>query len=99
MFKKRNEGFICKNCGERVSLHPSSSRDHCNFCLYGLHVDIEPGDRANDCKGVLEPVGIRKKNSKDQIVYRCKKCKKEVFCIVAPDDNFEAIVELTLVEY
>jgi hypothetical protein len=99
MFKKRNEGFLCKDCGKNVKLHPSSSRDHCNFCLYGLHVDKQPGDRANDCRGVLEPVGLRRKNAKEQIVYRCQKCKQEVFCITAPDDDFERVLELTLVEY
>ncbi len=99
MFKKRNEVFTCKYCGESVKLHPTSSRDHCNFCLYGLHVDVEPGDRANNCKGLLDPIGIRKKKGKEQIVYRCQKCKEEVYCITAPDDNFDAILDLTLVEY
>jgi hypothetical protein len=99
MFKKRNESFVCHNCNSRVELHPSSSRDHCNFCLYGLHVDVSPGDRSNECRGVLEPVGVRRKNGKEQIVYRCQKCKEEVFCIIAPDDDTDVILELTLVEY
>jgi hypothetical protein len=99
MFKKRNEAFTCINCNKDVNLHPSSSRDHCNFCLYGQHVDNEPGDRANDCKGILEPIGMRKKQGKEQIVYRCQKCKAIVYCVFAPDDNFEVKIELTLVEF
>ncbi len=99
MFKKRNEGFVCINCLKEVKLHPHSSRDHCNFCLHGLHVDIEPGDRANTCMGVLEPVGLRKRYGKEQIVYRCMECKKMIYCITAPDDDFEKILELILVEY
>ncbi len=98
MFCKRNEGFLCINCGKEVSPHPSSSRDHCNFCLYGLHVDCDPGDRLNDCRGILEPCGLRKKNSKDQISYTCQKCNEKVFCIKAPDDNFDIILELSLMD-
>lgn len=99
MFKKKNEQFVCINCAKKVKLHPTSSRDHCNYCLYGLHVDNEPGDRANLCKGVLEPIGLRQKNGKEQIIYKCLKCHEKVFCITAPDDNFDIILELTLVEH
>ena len=99
MFQKRNEGFVCINCGKDVKFHPSSSRDHCNYCLFGLHVDNEPGDRNNSCRGVLEPIGLRKKGGKEQIVYRCVKCRNVVYCITAPDDDFNTILELTLVEY
>lgn len=99
MFVKRNEEFTCVNCGKYVKLHPSSSRDHCNYCLFGLHVDIDPGDRANACKGVLEPIGLRKKKGKKQIIYRCQNCRSIIYCIPAPDDSVESIIELTLVEY
>ena len=99
MFKQRNEGFVCINCNKKVKSHPSSSRDHCNHCLFGLHVDNEPGDRLNSCRGVLEPVGLRKKKGKEQVIFRCRKCHEQVYCITAPDDNFDVILELTLVEY
>jgi DNA-directed RNA polymerase subunit RPC12/RpoP len=98
MFKKRNESFVCINCGKIVRPHPFSSRDHCNFCLVGLHVDKEPGDRENECKGILEPVGIRKRYGKEQIAYRCQKCKAIVYCVFAPDDSLEVKIELILVE-
>ncbi|MDO4282434.1 MAG: RNHCP domain-containing protein [Clostridia bacterium] len=42
MFIKNDNGFICKNCGKKVEKLGYTSRDHCNFCLYSLHVDIEP---------------------------------------------------------
>lgn len=99
MFKKRNESFVCINCNKKVKSHPSSCRDHCNDCLFGLHVDIDPGDRASDCKGILEPVGVRKKNGKEQIVYRCEKCKEVRYCKVALDDDFEVMLDLTLVDF
>lgn len=93
-FQKNNESFICLNCGELTEEHPTSSRDHCKYCLYSQHVDINPGDRMNSCKGLLKPIGLRSKNTKEQIVYRCVDCEKLTFCIVAPDDNREEIVKI-----
>ncbi len=95
MFSKNNESFNCINCRKKVLEHPNSSRDHCNFCLIGLHVDVEPGDRANDCKGILEPIGLRTSSGKEQVVFSCLKCGKNVFCVTAPDDNREKIIELS----
>ncbi len=95
MFIKNNQSFTCINCGKKVTAHPTSSRDHCNHCLYGLHVDIEPGDRANNCKGVLEPVSLLIKKDKTQIVYKCQKCGAVKNNIVAPDDNEILLIELS----
>jgi DNA-directed RNA polymerase subunit RPC12/RpoP len=93
-FTENNEGFTCLVCGQDVPPHPSSSRDHCTRCLTGLHVDVNPGDRMNDCGGVLEPIGLQVKGGKRQIVYRCRKCHAHVFNVVAPDDDPELIAEL-----
>ena len=74
--KTENTGFICRNCGREVlPLTDGSYRNHCPFCLYSLHVDIIPGDRANDCGGLMEPVNIVYNSNKGyQIVHRCQKC-------------------------
>ena len=81
-FRVNNQSFTCQNCGAENPPHPSSSRDHCRECLYGLHVDIDPGDRANLCKGILKPVGLKVKNKKKQIVYKCEKWKKNsILCL------------------
>lgn len=93
-FIKNNEEFTCFHCNKLVEKHPTSSRDHCNHCLYGLHVDINPGDRMNDCKGALEPIGLKIANGKTQIAYKCQKCQQQVFCIKADDDNAEEIINL-----
>lgn len=94
-FTKNNEGFTCVACGLEVPPHPSSSRDHCNHCLIGQHVDLNPGDRLNECRGVLEPIGLQTKSGKTKIVYRCRKCHEQVLNVVAPDDNAEIIAELS----
>lgn len=94
-FIVNNSRFICKVCRSKVLPHPSSSRDHCNSCLFSLHVDINPGDRLNPCKGLLKPVGIELKKGEKRILYRCKRCRERVVNIVAPDDNRDEIVRLS----
>lgn len=42
MFVKNDNEFICNKCGKKVEKLKYTSRDHCNYCLYSLHVDIEP---------------------------------------------------------
>ena len=68
-FTMRDEDFICLNCGKKVSKLHVTSRDHCPFCLYSLHVDINPGDRQNPCKGLMKPIGIEKFKDQYKIIY------------------------------
>ena len=92
MFVKNDNEFICVNCNQKVEKLKYTSRDHCNHCLYSIHVDITPGDRANDCKGILVPINVIETSKKGKvIIYRCSKCKKEIRNVVAKDDNQEAI--------
>ena len=46
-FVKKDEAFTCINCGKEVSPLGYTTRDHCPHCLYSIHIDIMPGDRAN----------------------------------------------------
>ena len=55
-FSKLDDGFTCVHCGREVKPLGYSSRNHCPFCLWSRHVDINPGDRANPCGGDLEPI-------------------------------------------
>ena len=95
-FEKNDEGFICENCGEKVLPLEYTSRDHCNKCLYSKHVDINPGDRQEECKGELIPIGIENNPKKGYvIVYKCKKCGKIRKNIAAKDDNMSLIIKLS----
>ena len=95
MFVKNDNEFTCVNCNRKVEKLKYTSRDHCNYCLYSLHVDITPGDRANPCKGLLVPINVIDTAKKGKvIIYRCSKCKKEVRNIVANDDNQEQIYKI-----
>ena len=92
----RDEEFICENCNKNVTKLVKSSRDHCPFCLYSKHVDINPGDRLNNCKGLLKPISIEKFKNKFKIVYKCEKCNEIHKNIIADDDNMDLIIELSV---
>ena len=66
----------------------SGHRNHCPHCLHSLHVDVEPGDRASDCRGDMEPIAIWVKDGGEwAIVHRCKKCGKLSTNRVLADDD------------
>ena len=74
-FKKNDDSFICANCGYEVKPLGYSSRNHCPKCLWSLHVDENPGDRANECRGKMEPIKVETDSKKGYvIVHRCTKC-------------------------
>ena len=90
-----DESFICEHCGKMVSKLGYSARDHCPYCLYSKHVDINPGDRLCECMGLMTPVGIEKFKSSYKIIYNCSKCHQYHKNIMASDDNFDIIIELS----
>ena len=73
VFTEIDEEFICEHCGKKVEKLGYSCRNHCNHCLYSKHVDKNPGDRQEECHGLLEPIGIEISNKKGYvIVYNVK---------------------------
>lgn len=90
-----DENFICENCNNEVYKLNYSARDHCPHCLYSKHVDINPGDRANNCHGLLEPIDIEKFKDTFKIIYKCKKCNELHKNITAIDDDTNSIINLT----
>lgn len=94
-FNMIDEEFICENCNKKVNKLNYSARDHCNYCLYSKHVDIMPGDRANNCHGLLVPIGIEKYKNTYKIIYKCNKCNKIHKNIMATDDNYDEIITLS----
>lgn len=97
MDKKRftmiDEDFICDVCGKEVLALGYTARDHCPFCLCSKHVDNNPGDRENNCKGILRPIGIDNSNKGYKIVYKCDRCNTIKRNKVANDDNMDMIIK------
>ena len=65
--------------------------------LYVKHLDIKPGDRLEECHGVLEPIGVEINNKKGyMIIFKCKKCGQIRKNKAAKDDNMDLIIKLTV---
>ena len=100
-FAKNDSGFICRNCQKEVLPLGKSSRNHCPFCLSSIHIDINPGDRANECLGLLRPVATVTDPKKGYIIiHKCDSCGKLVRCRAAHDaavqpDNMKLIIALS----
>ncbi len=100
-FSKNDSGFTCAVCGREVLPLGYTSRNHCPFCLSSLHVDINPGDRANPCRGILRPVRTEPDPRRGYIIiHRCERCgavvrnKAAHEAKVQPDDT-DLLIRLT----
>ncbi|MGD9891921.1 MAG: RNHCP domain-containing protein [Dehalococcoidia bacterium] len=67
---------MCNQCGAAVaSLKNGGYRNHCPACLYSRHLDLQPGDRAAKCRGMMEPIMLDHSSKKGwMIVHRCLRC-------------------------
>ena len=75
LFTKNDSGFICAHCGKQVAPLGYTSRNHCPYCLWSLHVDVNPGDRANECGGGMEPISAKPDPKAGFVIlHRCTKC-------------------------
>ena len=94
-FNMIDEEFICENCQKQVSKLEYSARDHCPYCLCSKHVDINPGDRSNECLGILDPIDIEKFKHTYKRVYKCRKCGQLHKNIMANDDDMNMIIKIS----
>lgn len=97
--RQLNLPFSCKNCGYPVTPEGAGSghRNHCPNCLYSLHLDELPGDRASDCGGLMEPITVWvRKNGEWAILHRCKRCGKIVSNRIAADDSPVKLMSIAL---
>jgi len=91
-FQRKKEDFVCRHCQGRVK--GSGYTDHCPKCLWSRHIDINPGDRQANCKGMMEPVSAEKKGGEYIIHYQCQKCGYKHRVKSVQNDNFEIIFYL-----
>lgn len=88
-FQKKKENFVCEKCGSKTL--GSGYTNHCPNCLHSKHVDIFPGDRADSCGGLMEPIAY---DGKD-IYFKCLKCKIIRKNKPLNDDNKDVLVEIS----
>ena len=91
---RRDEPFVCEDCGFENSRGGAQVRDHCARCLASLHVDVVPGDRSSSCGGLLQAEGLEKLGDDWVIGYRCRRCGHRHRCRAHPDDT-DALLEMS----
>lgn len=101
-FQKNDSGFVCANCGKEILPLGYSSRNHCPFCLWSLHLDENPGDRASECGGKMQPISVTPDPKKGYVItHKCVKCGEIRRCKAAlapcsqPDD-IKLLISLTV---
>ena len=92
-FTRRIEDFDCEKCGAKNT--GTGFTNHCCHCLWSKHVDINPGDRATNCGGMMEPVKIDFEKGKYIINHKCVKCGFKKRQSLEKNDNFDAAVTIT----
>lgn len=91
-FMRKIEDFKCENCNQEV--RGGGYTNHCPNCLWSKHVDINPGDRMCDCKGLMKPVDILQKDGEYVILHKCKVCGFERKNKFVESDNFDALISI-----
>jgi len=91
-FQRTTENFICENCGAMVA--GDGYTNHCPQCLYSKDVDVNPGDRASKCGGLMRPVGVETKKDGYVIIHRCMNCGKEKRNKAAKNDSVEMMISI-----
>lgn len=92
-FSRCIEDFSCEYCG--IEVEGNGYTNHCPSCLWSKHVDITPGDRQEECQGMMEPVSIESKRGEYIILHKCKRCSLERKNKTAPNDDFDTIIKVS----
>ncbi|MDB5238426.1 MAG: hypothetical protein JWM46_696 [Candidatus Kaiserbacteria bacterium] len=92
MFKRTKEDFVCEHCGTQVK--GNGYTNHCPKCLWSKHVDVDPGDRAASCGGLMEPISIEGSSPEYVLTQKCTVCGHERRNVIAANDDPTSIVQL-----
>jgi len=92
-FYRNKEDFTCEMCGELV--RGNGYTNHCPICFCSKHVDINPGDRASQCRGLMKPASYHKDGKKGIVLtHKCTKCFEEKNNKLASTDSIENLLKV-----
>jgi hypothetical protein len=91
-FQRRVEDFHCGRCGREVQ--GDGYTNHCPACLYSMHVDVNPGDRAESCRGLMAPVDYEVKGAEYVVVHQCTACGAIRRNKMRPEDSMQVLLGL-----
>lgn len=107
--EEKKRGFRCWNCSQWVPFTEfmgTKHRNHCPFCLWSRHVDLEkPGDRKSKCQAGMRPIGLtfkhegvdkygRLREGELMLIHECTGCGKISINRIAADDSEDAILKV-----
>ncbi len=93
-FTKNIEDFTCAHCGATVM--GTGYTNHCPECLWSRDVDINPGDRASNCHGMMQPISVERAGDDFIIIHKCEKCGKIKRQRADKNDNIDAIIKISV---
>lgn len=93
-FTRVVEDFACEKCG--FVTKGTGYTNHCPKCLWSKHVDINPGDRAAECGGMMKPIGIEVDKDGYIILHKCVTCGHIKKNTSAPEDDYEEILKMSV---
>ncbi len=93
-FQRKTEDFTCENCGAEV--RGDGYTNHCPKCLWSKHVDNNPGDRENNCQGLMEPIRAYFEAGEWIIIQKCKKCGEERKIKSVEKDDLDEILKISI---
>lgn len=91
-FVRNQEDFVCEHCGK--SVRGDGYTNHCPNCLWSKHVDVDPGDRAAACGGLMKPSSIEGSTPEYVITHECERCHFRRRNKVQKQDQMSAVVAL-----
>jgi RNHCP domain len=77
-------------CGEAVT--GNGYTNHCPACLWSLHVDVHPGDRAAICRAPMRPVQLLYERGAFVVVHECTGCGVRRRNKASPDDDVSQLL-------
>ena len=89
-FQKKIEDFVCEVCDTKNV--GNGYTNHCRNCLRSKHVDIFPGDRKENCGGIMNVTAITKKGERYVIEHTCSLCGQVNGDHVRSEDEFNAVI-------
>jgi len=88
-FQRRKENFVCAHCSQKVT--GNGYTNHCSNCLWSKHVDVNPGDRAEVCGGLMKPISFAGNSRQYYVVQECQHCGRRRRNKLAANDNLAAL--------
>jgi hypothetical protein len=89
-FIKNVEDFECEHCRSQVV--GDGYTNHCPVCLWSKHVDIYPGDRANECQGLMRPKSLELIGGEYILTHQCVECGGEKRNKVSKNDDISGFL-------